>query len=169
MQTTLVNEEDIARWKRIYREYRPRLKPNRISGATLYDYLDSHYPLLPLEDERANQMVRDNILKNECFARQLPAGAQPDPICCLVEPVGNGAALYRTREAVFADCEIIVGIDLASGYFLVEGSGALWDELTAHRGLNEDDLENFYSVAEYISCLSRFGLLEQTLATLSTI
>ena len=33
----------------------------------------------------------------------------------------------------------------------------------AQRGLNEDDLENFYCVAEYISCLTRFDLLEETL------
>ena len=165
MQTTPVTEEDISRWKKVYAEYKPRLKPNRISGVELYAYLDSHYPLRPLDDERAHQMVKYNILKNECFARQLPAGMQPEPICCVIEPVGNGTALYRAREAVFADCEIIVGIDLVSGYILVEGSSALWDELTAQRGLNEDDLENFYCVAEYISCLSRFGLLEQTLAT----
>ena len=169
MQTTLSTEEDVARWKRIYSEYRPLLKPNRISGAELYDYLDSRYPLLPLEDERANQMVNDNIRHNAFFACQLPAGTLPDPVCCVIEPVGSGGALYRAQDAVFFGCEIIVGIDLVSGYFLVEGSSALWDELTAQRGLNETDLENVYCVAEYISCLSRFGLLEQTLAAQSTI
>ena len=55
MQTTLATEEDVARWKRIYQEYKPRLKPNRISGAMLYDYLDSRYPLRPLDDQRAHQ------------------------------------------------------------------------------------------------------------------
>ena len=165
MQTTLATEEDVARWKRIYSEYRPLLKPNRISGAMLYDYLDSRYPLRPLDDERAHQMVIDNIQYNEFFACQLPAGTPPDPVCCVIEPVGNGESLYRTQDAVFLDCEIIVGIDLVSGYFLVEGSSALWDELYAHRGLNAADLENFYCVAEYISCLSKFGLLEETLST----
>lgn len=164
MQTTLATEEDVARWKRIYQEYKPRLKPNRISGAMLYDYLDSRYPLRPLDDQRAHQMVTDNILKNECFARQLPAGTLPEPVCCVVEPVGSGEKLYRAQDAVFAGCEIIVGIDLISGYFLVEGSSALWDELYAHRGLNESDLDNFYCVSEYVSCLSKFGLLEETLS-----
>lgn len=164
MQTTLATEEEIASWKRVYQEYKPRLKPNRISGAMLYDYLDSRYPLRPLDDQRAHQMVTDNILKNECFTWQLPAGTLPEPVCCVIEPVGSGEKLYRAQDAVFAGCEIIVGIDLISGYFLVEGSSALWDELYAHRGLNESDLDNFYCVAEYISCLSKFGLLEETLS-----
>ena len=164
MQTTQVTAEDLARWKRVYEEYRPRLKPNRISGAALYTYLDSRYPLEPLEGTRANQMVSDNILKNDCFARELPPGKRPDPVCCVIEPVGTGASLYRAQDAVFSGCEIIVGIDLVSGNFLVEGSSALWDELYAHRGLNETDLENTYCVAEYIACLSRFGLLEETLS-----
>ena len=163
MQTTQVTEADIARWKQVYAEYKPRLKPNRMSGAMLYDYLDSHYPLRPLDDEHAHRTVIDNILQNECFACQLPEGTAPEPVCCVIEPVGNGSALYSAQDAVFAGSEIIVGIDLVSGYFLVEGSSALWDELYAHRGLNENDLENFYSVAEYIACLSRFGLLEQML------
>jgi hypothetical protein len=163
MQTTPITQADVARWKQIYEEYKPRLKPNRISGALLYAYLEAHYPLHPLEDTRAEWVVTQNILQNECLARQLPEGTAPEPVCCVIEPVGNGEALYSAQDAVFEGIEIIVGIDLVSGYFLVEGSSALWDELYAHRGLNEDDLENFYSVAEYISCLTRFGLLGQML------
>lgn len=164
MQTTQATQEDVARWKRVYDEYRPCLRSNRISGAALFAYLESRYPLLYMEDARADQVVIDNILLNECFASQLPSGEQPEPVCCTIEPVGSGLALYRAQDAVFAGCEIIVGIDLVSGYFLVEGSSLLWDELYAHRGLNEADLENCYSVAEYIACLSRFGMLEETLS-----
>lgn len=163
MQLTQATKEDLARWKRVYAEYRPRLRPNRISGAALYAYLDSRYPLEPLEDTHIEQVLIDNILKNKCFACELPPGKSPDPVCCVIEPVGAGAALYRARDPVFAGCDIIVGIDLVSGYFLVEGSSALWDELYAHRGLNEADLENAYCVAEYIACLTRFGMLEETL------
>ena len=163
MQTTQATQEDIARWKRVFAEYKPRLKPNRISGAALYAYLESRYPLLMMEDKRADQVVIGNILNNECFASLLPAGEQPEPVCCAIEPVGSGLALYRAQDAVFSGCDIIVGIDLVSGYFLVEGSSLLWDELYAHRGLNEVDLENFYCVAEYIACLIRFGMLEDHL------
>lgn len=164
MQMTQATEQDLAHWKQVYQQYRPRLKPNRISGATLYAYLESHYPLLPLDDPRANRLVSENILSNKVFARQLPKGCVPEPICCTIAPTGNGAELYRAQDAVFAGIDILVGIDLISGYFLVEGSSLLWDELYAQRGLNEDDLENAYSVAEYVACLERFGILDRVLS-----
>lgn len=164
MQTTPVTKEDIASWKKIHVEFRPKLKPNRISGLALYSYLESGYPLLPLDDPRAKQVVSQNILQNECFSRELPPGEAPEPICCTILRTGNGESLYRAQDAVFSGCDIFVGIDLASGYFLVEGSSLLWDELYAHRGLNETDLENTYAVAEYIGCLRRFGLLEETVS-----
>ena len=164
MQTTPVTKEDIAAWHQIYAEFRPKLKPNRISGLALYSYLESRHPILPLDDPRAKQVVSQNILQNECFSRELPPGRAPEPICCTVQRAGKGEQLYRAQDAVFSGCDIFVGIDLTSGYFLVEGSSLLWDELYAHRGLNEADLENVYTVAEYISCLKRFGLLEETLS-----
>lgn len=156
-------EADVASWKRTFAKYRGRLAPNRISGAELYAYLESRHCLIPVEDCRAERVVTSNVLENECFARELPDGVPPSPICCFVEPVGAGIALYREQDAAYSGCEIMVGIDLTSGYFLVEGSDLLWDELYARRGLSENDLKNFFSVAEYISCLKRFGLLEQTL------
>ena len=164
MQTTPPNAQDFARWKQIYAEYRPRLQPNRISGAALYDYLDAHYPLLLPDDPCLGGVVTRNILENEALSRQLPPGCLPEPVCAVIEPVGAGLALYRAQDAVFAGCEILVGIDLVSGYFLVEGSSLLWDELYARRGLNEDDLDNVYSVAEYISCLKRFDMLDSVLS-----
>ena len=163
MQNTQPTAEDIARWKQLYAKYRPRLKPNRISGTELYAYLETRYPRLPMEDARAKRVVIANILENDCFASALPPGTSPDPICCTIARAGNGEALYREQDEVFSGCDIFVGIDLVSGYFLVEGSSLLWDELYAHRGLNETDLSNYYSVAEYISCLKRFNLLEQAL------
>ncbi len=39
---------------------------------------------------------------------------------------------------------------------MVEGSSELWNELFAFRGLDEEDLKNYYLVAEYISCLKQF-------------
>jgi len=164
MQMTQGTEQDLARWKQVYQQYRPRLKPNRISGATLYAYLKSRYPLLPLNDPRANRLVSENILSNKVFARQLPKGCAPEPVCCTIAQTGSGAELYRAQDAVFAGIDILVGIDLISGYFLVEGSSRLWDELYAHRGLNEDDLENTYCVAEYIACLQCFGMLDRVLS-----
>ena len=163
MQTTRATQEEVASWKRIYAEYKPKLKPNRITGAALFAYLESLYPLKPLDDARANQLVVSNILENNCFAQDLPPDALPEPVCCTIERTGAGVKLYDSQDEIFSGIDIFVGIDLTSWYFTVEGSSLLWDELYAHRGLNESELENFYCVAEYISCLKRFGLLEETL------
>ena len=84
-----------------------------------------------------------NILLNESLCRELPPGTAPKPVCGIIEPVGAGEALYREQDACFAGIEIFVGIDLTTGYFVVEGSSRLWDELYAFRGLNERDLENY--------------------------
>lgn len=168
MQNHAAGREEIDSWKRTFAEYRDRLVPNRKSGEELFAYLESRYRLTPPEGGRAEQTVVLNILENECFARELPSGAAPDPVCRIVEPDGAGDALYRAQDELYSGCKILVGIDLVSGYFSVEGSGLLWDELCAYRGLNENDLKNYYSVAEYIACLRRFGLLEQTLERLPT-
>jgi len=154
---------EIAEWKRVFEQYKDRFKPNRISGAMLYAYLESRYPLMSMEDEGGEQVVISNILNNECFACELPEGVSPDAVCCIIEPVGAGTALYAAQEKFYSNCDIFVGIDLVTGYFCVEGSSLLWDELFARRGLNENDLKNYYVVAEYVACLERFGLLEQTL------
>ncbi|MEA4869426.1 MAG: hypothetical protein VB062_02165 [Christensenella sp.] len=164
MLTHLATPEDVAQWKQTAERYRGRLLANRISGSELYAYLQSRYPLLPLDDAHANQVVVSNILENDCFASELPPGALPEPVCCIIENKDAGAALYRAQDELFSGCEIFVGIDLVSGFFAVEGSSLLWDELFAHRGLSERDLANSYLVAEYVACLTRFGLLEQTLA-----
>lgn len=164
MQTTPVTKKDVAAWNQIYAEFRPKLKPNQISGRALYSYLESRYPILPLDDPRAKQVVSQNILQNDFFSRGLPQGKAPDTVCCIIQRAGKGEQLYLAQDAVFSGCDIFVGIDLVSCYFLVEGSSLLWDELYAHRGLSEVDLGNAYAVAEYIGCLRRFGLLEETLS-----
>ena len=153
--------EDIANWKQVFAAYQQRLKPNRKSGEALYAYLRSRYSLRDLADADADQVVIQNILLNESLCRELPPGATPKPACAIIEPVGAGEALYREQDACFAGIEIFVGIDLVTGYFVVEGSSRLWDELYAFRGLNECDLSNYYSVAQYIACLKRFDLLDQ--------
>lgn len=164
MLTHAPSPEEITGWKRVYNEYKTRLKPNRKTGAELFSYLQSCYPLRTLVDLRADQVVIQNILQNEVFSCEMPEGILPTPVCCIVEPAGSGESLYREQDVCFKGIDIFVGIDLVTGYFLVEGSSLLWDKLCAFRGLSETDLSNFYSVAEYVYCLSRFGLLEQTLA-----
>lgn len=163
MLTHEPSAEEIAAWTSVFDAYHARLKPNRKTGAELQAYLLAHYPLRPLTDAQAERVVCENILQNEPFARELPPGAAPNPVCFLVERAGSGESLYREQDACFRGIDIFVGLDLVTGFFCVEGSSRLWDELFAFRGLNEADRNNRYCVAEYVSCLERFGLLEQVL------
>lgn len=161
MLTHEPSAEEIATWKQVFAQYRARLKPNRKNGEEVFAFLRSHYSLRMLQDSDADQVVIQNILRNESLARELPPDTAPKPVCSIVESVGAGEALYREQDACFQGIEIFVGIDRVTGYFVVEGSNRLWDELYAFRGLNENDLKNYYSVAEYVACLKRFDLLDQ--------
>ena len=51
-------------------------------------------------------------------------------------------------------------MEFETGCIFVEGSSVLADEITAFQGLDQDDLENYYLVANYIRCLKKRGLLE---------
>lgn len=52
-------------------------------------------------------------------------------------------------------------MDLSSGFYMVEGSSMLYDELRAFQCIDEKDLENYVVVANYIDALKRFGQLEK--------
>jgi hypothetical protein len=56
---------------------------------------------------------------------------------------------------------IFLGIDISTGFYTVEGSTMLHDELNAIRGLDEKDLHNFVIVAQYISALKKFDMLNK--------
>lgn len=45
---------------------------------------------------------------------------------------------------------VFVGIDETTGFFTVEGSKKLYDELFVVRGLDDKDLQNYIMVAEYV-------------------
>lgn len=155
--------EMVEKWKRIWMEYKDKLLPNRKSGAEVVDYLTNKYPLRELHDVKATQVVINNVVNNKQFADKLPIGTTPSAVTFIVQNTGTGKVLYENQDEIFKGNSIFVGIDLNSGYYCVEGSSMLWDELCAFQGLDKSDLQNYYSVAEYISCLKRFRLLENIL------
>lgn len=163
MQISPVTPEQVAQWKHTYADYHERLHPNRKTGAELLTALKERYPLRELSGEVTKKVVCDSVLLNDALRAQLPEGKQPDPACFIVRRTGAGMTLYDQQDACYNGIDIFVGIDLASGWFCVEGSSLLWDEMLAFRGLNEMDLQNFYSVAEYVGCMKRFGKLESVL------
>jgi hypothetical protein len=155
--------EMVETWKSIFAEYKTRLSPNRKKAQGIIEYLERKYQLEESVDEEWKQVVIDNVLLSDFYLSKLPAGRTVSPRVFYVKNTGNGKSLYQQQDNIFNGQGIIVGIDMETGFFHVEGSSLLWDELFAFRGLDEDDLNNYYLVAEYISCLKRFDMLDDVL------
>lgn len=149
--------ELLAHWKAVFQAHHDHLQPNRKTGPELLAYLRGRYPLVERCDAEALMTVSENVLQNPPLREKLPPGKPPLPRAFTVAREGAGLLLYAAQDAVFRGSDIFVGIDLESGYFCVEGSSLLWDELYAFRGLDKADIENYYCVAEYIACLERFS------------
>jgi hypothetical protein len=141
-----ITKTSLNEWKKIWNENKDLLKPNRKSGQEIQTYIMEKYILVQINDEKAKEVVTWNILNNECFSIKLPKGAKPDAVTYYVSLDSDKVSNQK----------IFVGIDLITGYYTVEGSESLWDELYAFRGLDEDDIQNPYCVAEYLACLKKF-------------
>lgn len=145
--------EDVLAWRETAARARPHLSPNRKSADEIASYLEAHYPVIASPDPRLHDVVAQNILRNDFFARKVPAGTRLDTRVFLLCNEGPGRILYQDREAIYQGSPIIIGLETQSRFFLVEGSSALHDELTAFAGLDAADIENDYLVAEYVACL----------------
>ena len=154
--------EMVKEWKSIYTAYRDKLHPNRKSAQEIITYLLDKYPTREIRDEKWKCIVTDNVLLNEHLSEKLPVGASPKATVFEIQNSGSAIVLYAEQDEVFQGQPIIIGVELETGYFQVEGSSYLWDELFAFRGLDAADLDNFYLVAEYITCLRKFNLLDDT-------
>ncbi len=156
--------EMVKEWKETFATYRPLLRPNQKTGREILAYLTCKYPVRELATASLRDVVEDNILSNECHAKKMPFGKTPEVAGFFIENTGTGKILYENQDEMFRGRAIIGGVELHSGYFMVEGSSLLWDDLCAFRGLDADDLDNYYMVAEYVACLQRFDLLESVIS-----
>ena len=137
MLTTEPTGEMIAQWKELFQIHRSSLTPNRKSGADIDRYFREHYPYQPFEDPEFHEMVSLNILENEHYRCKLSDGQHPSIRC------------YRVGNT-------LVGIDLSTGEFHIESEDItevipIHDDLFVYRGLDADDLKNFFLVAEYVT------------------
>lgn len=169
MLTQPPTPEMLEEWNFIWNKYKDALRPNRKSGKELLDYLDKKYILTEIHQKEARDTVYLNVTMNKPLAEKLPSGTVPLPRTFFLENMGNGEIFYRSENKDSVELwggditRIFVGIDTVSGYFLVEGSTLLWDELCAIQGIDEADIQNPYCVAQYIACLKRFNLLQGAL------
>ena len=161
MLTQEATPEMLEEWKKVWNEYLSRLKPNRRTGRELVHFLQSKYSLTELYDDHALQVVIGNVLDNEPYSEKLLPGEKPLPKAFLVDNTGLGQILYQEQDEARKGVAIFVGVDLATGFYCVENSILLWDELCAYQGLDEKDIQNCFCVFQYIECLKRFGLMEK--------
>lgn len=163
MLTHKFTSEAVEAWKAVYNEYRAKLYPNRKTALELIKYLKQKYPVTEQTEEKLKQVVAGNVIQNECYLNKLPNGKTPVAKVFYVENTGSGKLLYEKQDDEFKGCKIIVGVEIETVFFMVEGSSMLWDELFAFRGLDDDDLNNYYLVAEYVTCLKKFDMLDSVL------
>lgn len=155
-------KEMTAQWRALWEGYRDRLRPDRISGRALLGHLQGRYELTEMFDGWAAGCVTGSVLGNACCREKLPAGARPAARTFYLENSGAGKTLYEAESdgsvpGGRAGGKIFVGIDTVTGFFTVEGSTLLWDELCAARGLDEKGVQNTVSVAQYVAARERLG------------
>lgn len=163
MITQEPTREMLDEWKAVWEQYKDLLRPNRKSGADLLAYLQSKYSLTERFDKNALDAISENVMLNDHLAEKLSAGQSPVPRAFFLDNTENGRRFYLAENRDSPDLwgnditRIFVGVDLSSGFFMVEGSTLLWDELCAFQGVDEKDLQNYVIVAQYIGALKRFG------------
>lgn len=153
MLTRKATSKDIKQWNRIWNEYKDKLKPNRKSGNEIIEYLMKKYCLEVINDEKLSEVVKSNIMNNKCHLEKLPSGTTPDIKTFYIINTDESKSLYINRPDIYKDMRIFIGIDQVTGFFHIEGSETLWDELYCFRGLDEKDIQNPFLVAEYIKCM----------------
>lgn len=136
MLTTEPTAEMIAEWKRIFEAHHSAMKPNRKTGKEIDRYFREKYPYQILENAEFQEIVTRNITENEFSRSKLPKGKLPN------------IQSYQTGN-------VLVGIDVSTGEFHVESETAedfmpIFNDLFVYRGLDEEDLKNYFLVAEYV-------------------
>lgn len=161
-----LSKERLEEWKSTWLQYKDRIKPNRRTGPALLEYLQSRYSMTEILDADVLDAIRDTVTMNRRLSEKLPDGAVPVPRAFYLDNAGQGEKFYRPENRDTAEIwgnditKIFVGVDLSSGFYMVEGSTMLWDELCAFQGLDKKDLQNYVIVAQYISALQRFGKID---------
>ncbi|WP_059005508.1 hypothetical protein [Bittarella massiliensis (ex Durand et al. 2017)] len=162
MVTEEPTKETTAQWRALWEGYRDRLRPDRASGRALLGYLQGRYELTEMFDGWAAGSVTGSVLGNACCREKLPAAARPAARTFYLENSGARKTLCEGESGDSAPegrvgGRIFVGVNTVIGLFTVEGSTLLWEELCAVRELDEEDIQNFVSAAQYVAARERPG------------
>ena len=136
MLTTAPTSEMISEWKSIFEMYRATLHPNRKTGSEVDQYFREKYAYQEYDNAKFQEIASLNITENDHFKNKLPKDMLPN------------IQSYKTGN-------VMVAIDLHTGEFHIESENteeviAIHDDLFVYRGLDEEDLKNFFLVAEYV-------------------
>lgn len=129
----------IKEWKKIFYQYKDSLKPNKKTGEEVIAYLKSKYTMTPINNDNSKKIITTTVKSNKALSKKLPSGVKPNPVTYYLD--------YKGKQ-------VFIGIDLITGYYQVEGSPELHDEICAFQGLDDDDIQNYFCVAQYIRCKS---------------
>lgn len=136
MLTTKPTPKMIAEWKQLFETHHAGMHPNRKTGTEVDAYFRGKYPYQIFCNSTFRKVVEANITENEHSRNKLPCGIAPVIKCYSID-------------------DVTIGIDLSSGEFHIESEDIskvipIYDDLFVYRGLDEDDLHNYFLVAEYI-------------------
>ena len=137
MLTSAPTQEMIGEWKRIFEAHRDTLEPNRKTGHEIDLYFRKKYSYQIYNNPEFQHIASLNITENDHFNNKLPQNTLPN------------IRSYRTGN-------VLVAIDLVTGEFHIESDNIeevipIHDDLFLYRGLDEDDLNNVFLVAEYVT------------------
>lgn len=141
MLTDEATPEMIAEWKQLFENHHADMHSNRKNGTEVDAYFRRKYPYHVFDSEKFCKVVELNITKNDSLREKLPEGYLPDIRSYSVDGV-------------------LVGIDLTSGEFHIESEDIekvipIHDDLFVYRGLDNEDLKNFFLVAQYVKLTER--------------
>ncbi|MDC0804858.1 hypothetical protein POG14_22235, partial [Clostridium paraputrificum] len=118
------------------------------------------YVIVEETSEEFKHVVINNIKLNKPFSQKIPSDKELKSIVFTIQNEGNAIKLYDTQDETYSGCKIIVGMEFETGCVFVDGSDELNDEITAFKGLDKYDINNYYLVANYIRCLKKYKLID---------
>ncbi len=132
-----ISTEMMKEYKKIHKEYRPTLRPNRKSGREIDEFLHEKYSPKRMESHEFKEMIKAEVLENNYAREKLSDHSKLQIVSYIIED------------------NIFIGLDLYTGFFHVESEDiekmqSIYDELFVFRGLDEQDLENYFLVAQYV-------------------
>ena len=136
MLTSKPTKKMIDNWKKIYDENKSLMQPNSKSGEELNAYFKSKYDFEECGNLEYGSLIKESIITNKFYKEKVVDES-------------------KIEVKVYKKSNVIVGIEMQTGYFQVESEDislmeSIYDNLFLYRGLDKYDLKNYFVTAQYI-------------------